>query len=82
MFRYKKVTLSLHHWAKPSVSLLSCQFPTTASTYPFQVHQGEAFLSSEHYGKIDVDHFFWGVTMRAVKSKLYWISRVFASEGN
>ena len=81
----EKVTLSLHHWAKPSVSSLSfgfCQFPTGSSSHPFQVQQGGDFLSSEHYGKIDVDHFSGGVIMRAIRSTIYWISRVFASEGN
>ena len=69
----RKVTLSLHHWAKPSISSLSfgfCQFPTTNDAYSFVIKEGGDFISSDHSGRIDVDHFCFGVILRKLKGKI------------
>ena len=71
----RKVTLSLHHWAKPSISSLSfgfCQFPTTNDAYSFVIKEGGDFISSDHSGRIDVDHFCFGVILRKLKGKISW----------
>lgn len=69
---YRKVTLSLDHWAKLSMSSLSfgfCQFPTTNNDYSFVIKEGGDFISNDHSGRIDVDHFCLGVIMRKLMGK-------------
>lgn len=79
----EKVTLSLHHWAKPSVCSLSfgfCQFPITNTAYTFQVEEGGDFPSNEHYGTIGVDHFSGRVIMR-IRRIVRRITQLFVNQG-
>ena len=69
---HKKVTLSLDHWAKPSISSLSFgfrHFPTTKDDYSFVIKEGGDFISNDRSGRIDVDHFWLGVILRKLKGK-------------
>ena len=69
----KKVTLSLQHWAKSDGSDLTfgfCTFPNTNSSYLLEVTEGGDFVSSESYGRIEVNHFSVGSVMRKIGSKI------------
>jgi hypothetical protein len=76
---FKKVTLTLQHWAKSDGSDLSfgfCTFPNTSNSYQFQAKDGGGFDSHESHGRIEVDHFSVGSIIRKLEFKLRGVLRL------